>query len=42
MIEAKKATYTVERMCELLEVSRSGVTGQVWAGSQGRPSARSR
>ena len=24
MIEAKKATYTVERMCELLEVSRSG------------------
>ena len=24
MIEAKKATYPVERMCELLEVSRSG------------------
>ena len=24
MIEAEKATYTVERMCELLEVSRSG------------------
>ena len=24
MIEAQKATYTVKRMCELLEVSRSG------------------
>ena len=24
MIEAEKATYTVQRMCELLEVSRSG------------------
>lgn len=24
MIEAEKATYTVKRMCELLEVSRSG------------------
>jgi transposase InsO family protein len=24
VIEAEKATYTVERMCELLEVSRSG------------------
>ena len=24
MIEAEKATYTVERMCDLLEVSRSG------------------
>ena len=24
MIEAEKAIYTVERMCELLEVSRSG------------------
>ena len=24
MIEAEKATYTVRRMCELLEVSRSG------------------
>ena len=24
MIEAEKATYTVKRMCDLLEVSRSG------------------
>ena len=24
MIEAEKAIYTVERMCELLQVSRSG------------------
>ncbi|WP_157185955.1 hypothetical protein [Mycobacterium canetti] len=24
MIEAEKATYTVKRMCECLEVSRSG------------------
>ena len=24
MIEAEKATYTIKRMCELLEVSRSG------------------
>jgi hypothetical protein len=24
VIEAEKATYTIKRMCELLEVSRSG------------------
>lgn len=24
MIEAEKATYSIKRMCELLEVSRSG------------------
>ena len=37
MIEAEKATYTVERMCELLEVSRSGYGG-FWQSSQHVPS----
>ena len=39
MIEAEKATYTVKRMCELLEVSRSGF--YKWR-SESRPRARPR
>ena len=43
MIEAEKATYPIERMCELLEVSRSGF--YQWRSSRGcgpSPSQRRR
>ena len=33
MIEAEKATYTIKRMCGLLEVSRSGF--YKWRGPRG-------
>ena len=41
MIEAEKATYPVKRMCDLLEVSRSGF--YKWRTSRaGRPSPAQR